>query len=272
MGDTARRLGNVSERSSSGVNSPVSLVGKPPPPSGPGLGGDGPFRPLAREELAQPSDVVARRLLGAYLVRGLDEEALVVRLVEVEAYMGDLDPGSHAYRGPTPRNQVMFGEAGRAYVYFTYGNHFMLNVVAGHAGRAAAVLLRGAEPVAGIDAMARLRAGMRRPARAPVRGEGGEASPAYVRWLCAGPARLAAALGVDGRDYGLDMVGASALPPPPGRSFRLAAGTPPPPEDVRVGPRIGLSRGADLPWRFYVAGSPGVSPARPGPAASRHRR
>lgn len=195
----------------------------------------------------------------------------MVRLVEVEAYMGDIDPGSHAYRGPTPRNRVMFGEAGRAYVYFTYGNHFMLNVVAGGEGQAAAVLLRGAEPVVGLEAMARLRSAGRRPARPPVRGDADAPARAYVRWLLGGPARLAAALGVDRRDYGLDMVGPAAWPPPEGRAFRLAVGIPPPPEDVRVGERIGLRRGGDLPLRFYVAGSAGVSPGRPGPAPVRRR-
>jgi DNA-3-methyladenine glycosylase len=248
------------------VNSPVSVLGKPPPPSNPIAPGDESLRALEQADLAASADVVARRLLGAYLVRSLEGAApMVVRLVEVEAYLGDVDPGSHAYRGPTPRNHVMFGDAGRAYVYFTYGNHFMLNVVAGTAGRAAAVLLRGAEPLVGIEAMAALRSAGRRPARAPARGEGATPARAYVRWLLAGPARLAAALGVDRRDYGLAMVGGPAWPPPPGRAFRLTRGEPPAPEEVRVTGRIGLRQGGDLPLRFFVSGSAGVSAARPDP-------
>lgn len=266
MGETARRFGSVSERRVRGENRRVSVLGKPKPPSGAVAPepGNASFRALRRADLALPAEVVARRLLGAFLVRSLDgEPPMVVRLVEVEAYLGDIDPGSHAYRGLTARNRVMFGEAGRAYVYFTYGNHFMLNVVAGREGRAAAVLLRGAEPVAGLEAMARLRLSVRRPAQPPARRQGEPPSRAYVRWLLGGPARLAAALGVDARDYGLDMVAGEAWPPPVGRALHLAHGVPPAPDQVAVSGRIGLRRGGDLPLRFYVAGSAGVSPSRP---------
>jgi DNA-3-methyladenine glycosylase len=165
----------------------------------------------------------------------------------------------------TARNRVMFGEAGRAYVYFTYGSHFMLNIVTGEVGSAAAVLLRGAEPVLGLEALVRMRRRGRRAAPPPPGLDGTETDPRLVRWLLAGPARLAAALGVDARDYGLPMLGAPVWPPPPGRVFRLAHGLPPPPGAVRVGPRIGLRQGADLPLRFYLEASAGVSRTPPEP-------
>jgi len=206
---------------------------------------------------------VARALLGRYLVRWRDGRCAVVRLVEVEAYRGAQDPGSHAFRGPTPRNRVMFGEAGHAYVYFTYGNHFMLNLVCGPAGRAGAVLLRGAEPIRGMTALGAWRAARTRavPPPAPAR-DGEPASRAYVRWLLAGPARLAAALAIDAADYGRWMC-AGGADAGDGRRLLLTAGEPAADAGVQVSGRIGLRHGADLPLRFYVGGSPGVSPARP---------
>jgi DNA-3-methyladenine glycosylase len=222
------------------------------------------FRPLPPELFQEDPVVVARSLLGAVLWRWREGQVCAVRLVETEAYRGEEDPGSHAYRGPTPRNRVMYGPGGRAYVYFTYGSHWLLNVVTGPQGQAGAVLLRGAEPVAGLEVLAAQRAARSRSTPPPL--SQGEPTPAYVRWLLAGPARLAAALGVDGDDYGLPMVGSQAPPwpaPPPGRGFLLVAGSPPREEEVQVSGRIGLRHGAHLPFRFYLPSSPGVSPARP---------
>ena len=163
----------------------------------------------------------------------------MVRLTEVEAYAGvGEDPGSHAHRGRTPRTEVMFGPPGRAYVYFTYGMHWCLNVVTGPAGRASAVLLRAGEVVDGL-ALARER----RPA-------------VPDRDLCRGPARLTRALGLTGEQGGLDLLD-------PASPLRLVAGPPVPPALVRTGPRVGVSGAvADAPWRYWLDGEPTVSPYR----------
>jgi DNA-3-methyladenine glycosylase len=183
--------------------------------------------------------VVARDLLGRLLVRRLDDVLLVGRIVETEAYQED-DPASHSYRGHTRRTEVMFGPPGRLYVYFTYGMHFCMNVVTGREGEGSAVLLRAAEPLAGLDAMATRRGIEDR------------------RRLCSGPARLAEAFGVAREENGLDLVG--------GGTMWLAAGRRVPDERVAAGPRIGIRRAADVPWRFVDATSPFVSPGRPGRA------
>jgi DNA-3-methyladenine glycosylase len=195
-------------------------------------------RPLPRAFYARDSRVVAPELLGKLLVHDDAETGRVAaRLVEVEAYAGEDDPGSHGYRGPTPRNATMFGPPGRLYVYFTYGMHWCANVVCGGEGRASAVLLRAAAPVDGLDAM-RTRRGVRRD-----------------RDLCAGPARLAQALGRTGAYDGADLLR--------GPIRLLDDGTAPPHEpgvSVRVG--LGRGRGEEHPWRWYVPGDPNVSPGR----------
>ena len=160
------------------------------------------------------------------------------RIVEVEAYCGGRDPGSHAYRGRTARNATMFGPAGRLYVYFTYGMHWCANVVCAEDGEAGAVLLRGLTPLAGLDEMRASRPRARTDAE-----------------LCSGPAKLCQAFGIDRSFDGADLVAAD-------RGVTLADdGTRPPPEPGRSG-RIGLSVAGDLPWRFYVPGAPGVSRRR----------
>jgi DNA-3-methyladenine glycosylase len=183
---------------------------------------------------------VARSLLGWRLGSG----GVVVRLTEVEAYGGvGEDPPSHAYRGMTRRNAVMFGPAGVLYVYFTYGMHWCLNVVAGPDGAASAVLLRAGEVVEGAETARSRRAGA------------AGAVPAD-RDLARGPARLAAALGLDGTATGtplLDGVGPAHLRPPV---------APTDPALVRSGPRVGVSTGADTPWRFWLAGEATVSAYR----------
>jgi DNA-3-methyladenine glycosylase len=177
---------------------------------------------------------VARDLLGCVIVAG----EVRLRLTEVEAYDGENDPASHAFRGPTPRNDVMFGPPGHAYVYFTYGMHYCVNVVCGPVGKAAAVLLRAGEVIAGEDVVA-----MRRPASKP-------------RDYARGPARLCVALGI-GRDLnGTDLIGEhSPLVVEPGQAV--------PDEAVMTGPRVGISAAGDRPWRFWVANDPTVSTYRP---------
>lgn len=193
-----------------------------------------------------PADV-APRLLGTRLSATDADGEVVVRITEVEAYGGELDPGSHSYRGRTPRNAVMFGDAGHLYVYFTYGMHWCMNVVCSTAGTAGAVLLRAGEVIAGHE-LARSR----RPASA------------NARDLARGPARLAAALGVDGGDNGRDLLDTG------GRIRLVPAGDPPPPAATAVGPRVGLRLAADVPWRFWIAGDPTVSVYRP--AVARPKR
>lgn len=195
----------------------------------------------ARRLLSAPVLQVAPRLLGAHLVAG----GVVVRLTEVEAYAGESDPGSHAFRGRTPRTEVMFGPAGHAYVYFTYGMHWCLNTVAGPDGTASGVLLRAGEVVDGLDIARSRREGVR------------------DRDLCRGPARLTRTLGVVGKHSGLDLLD-------PSSPVRLVLADPAGPHVVRSGPRVGVAgTGADAPWRFWLDGEPTVSPYRP--AAPRRR-
>jgi DNA-3-methyladenine glycosylase len=193
--------------------------------------------------LARPSLAVAPPLLGAVLRHRTPEGSVAVRLTEVEAYAGADDPGSHAFRGRTRRNEVMFGPAGHLYVYFTYGMHHCCNVVVGEPGTASAVLLRAGEVVEGVE-LARER----RPRSS-------------ARDLARGPARLCLALAIDLSHNGTDL-GAGALTLEPGDGV--------PRDRVATGPRVGLREAADHPWRFWVEGEPSVSTYRP--AAPRPRR
>ena len=182
--------------------------------------------PDLAEVLAGPVLEVAPRLLGA-VVR---HDGVAVRITEVEAYDGANDPGSHAFRGQTPRNRTMFGPPGHLYVYFTYGMHHCANVVCGPEGRASALLLRAGEVVEGID-LARERRG-----RPPDRD------------LARGPARLCRALALDRSADGLDLTdGTLGLPPPAD------------PARISTGPRVGLRHAPDRPWRFWLTGDPTVS-------------
>lgn len=194
---------------------------------------------LSRRFFARPSPVVARALVGRVLVRDHPVDGrLAGRIVEAEAYQED-DPASHSYRGPTPRNGVMFGEAGHAYVYFTYGMHFCMNVVTGRVGEGSAVLIRALAPLEGIEAMVARR---------------GTSEP---HLLCAGPARLCEALAID---RGLD--GASLVDPH--APLWIERGRAVPEDRISVGPRIGIRRGVERPWRFWVTGDPNVSGAARG--------
>ena len=190
---------------------------------------------FSRDTFAQPAIVVAPRLLGAILSRDSPEGTVSVRITEVEAYLGELDPGSHAFRGRTKRNGVMFGEPGFLYTYFTYGMHVCANVVCSPSGTASAVLLRAGEVVEGID-LARFRRGTSKT----------DAD------LARGPARLVVALGIKLADGGADL----AAPP-----FALTLATTPVP--VASGVRTGVSghggTGA-FPWRFWIPDDPTVSP------------
>ncbi|TYB38454.1 DNA-3-methyladenine glycosylase [Micromonospora sp. AP08] len=185
--------------------------------------------------LAGPVVPAARGLLGCRL----SGHGVTVRITEVEAYAGTAgDPASHAHRGRTPRNAVMFGPAGHAYVYFTYGMHWCVNVVTGPDGEAAAVLLRAGEVVDGLDVARERRPAVRRDVD-----------------LARGPARLCAALGIDRSVYGADLLGDGPV--------RLRPPLAPVPEAaVTAGPRVGVTGAHDVPWRFWIAGDPTVSAYR----------
>lgn len=157
------------------------------------------------------------------------------RIVETEAYCGAFDPAAHSWRGRTTRNATMFGPPGHLYVYFTYGMHWCCNPVCGEAGEGAAVLLRALAPLTGLAAM--------RAARPRCR---------HDRDLCRGPARLCQALGITGAQDGIDLVEGTG-------GFCLVDDGVPPPAEPAVSPRIGISRAAEEPWRWYVAGDRHVS-------------
>ena len=191
--------------------------------------------------LGGPVFEVAPRLLGAVLRHA----GVAVRITEVEAYDGADDPASHAYRGETPRSSVMFGAPGHLYVYFTYGMHHCCNVVCGETGRASAVLLRAGEVIDGIET-----ARARRPGASDVA-------------LARGPALLCRTLDIDLAQNRVDLAAGDVTLTP----ASAPSGT------VQTGPRVGVRHGADLAWRFWLAGEPTVSTHRPAsvrrPAAGR---
>lgn len=176
---------------------------------------------LGVEFYARDAATVARELIGKVLIRRLDGQSLRGRLVEVEAYLGQDDAASHAYRGMTLRNQVMFGRAGHIYVYFTYGMHYCMNVVTAEEGIGQAVLLRAAEPLEGLKLMQEHR-GLE-----------------DVHNLCSGPAKLVQAFGVTKADNGLSLTDSDTWIEDDGAS-----------PQVVTSPRIGLSKAIDAPLRF----------------------
>ena len=217
-------------------------------------GGGGPprGRPFPREVLAGDTRLAARALIGARLVRDAPDGARRIgRIVEVEAYLGEEDRASHARMGPTPRNRVMFGPPGLAYVYLVYGMHHCLNVVTESSSRAAAVLIRAVEPLSGA---ARMREARERGRRAHVR------VPDHR--LAAGPGLVAAAFELDRSHTGLDLCD----PASPVRLEAAPAGEPAP--AVESAPRIGIAYAGEpwtgVPWRFIDPASPSLS--RPGAA------
>lgn len=178
---------------------------------------------------------VARSMLGSKLVRVLGGKRLAGRIVEVEAYLGAEDPASHAYRGMTERNKVMFGEPGCAYVYFTMGMHWCLNVTTERPGKAGAVLIRAIEPMEGVRQMQRRRGG--RP----------------LEELGNGPAKLTKAMGIDGGMNGENLI----------LSRRLFLERGPRARNVETSPRVGVGTGVEHQWRFFVSGNKSVSKGRP---------
>jgi DNA-3-methyladenine glycosylase len=197
------------------------------------------LRRLSRSFYARDALTVARDLIGCVFWHDTGDGRIAVRLVETEAYRGPLDPGSHGYRGLTPRTRTMYGPPGRLYVYFTYGMHWCANIVCAAPNICEAVLLRAGEPITGVMAMRRNRRGI-----------------ADDRLLAAGPARLAQALAISRSDDGASLL----------RGGSFGCGEDDLTADVRNGEvlqteRIGLApgRGDDLPWRFVVPGHPYAS-------------
>ncbi|MGH8428001.1 MAG: DNA-3-methyladenine glycosylase [Gammaproteobacteria bacterium] len=188
--------------------------------------------PLPREFYARGPLVVARNLLGKKLVREYEGERLVGIVSEVEAYLGERDSASHAFRGRTPRNAVMFGPGGHVYVYFVYGMHNCMNVVAGREGRAAAVLIRALRPLEGEPTMLQLRNGR--------------------RLLADGPGKLCQALAIDRGLNGHDLTRGEAL--------WIEAGPVLPPRSIGKSPRIGIDYAQpehrDAEWRFFIKRTP----------------
>lgn len=181
---------------------------------------------------------VAPKLLGATIVSFVDDHEVRVRVTEVEAYEGSVDPASHAFGGRTNRTAVMFGEAGHLYCYFVYGVHWCVNIVCGTEGMASAVLLRAAQIVEG-ESVARDRTRTR----------------VKAAQLASGPARLARSLGLTGVHSGLDLLDPLSV-------LQLVEFAPV--ADYRCGPRVGVAAAAEYPWRFWLPDDPTVSPYRPG--------
>jgi DNA-3-methyladenine glycosylase len=198
---------------------------------------------LLLDVIGRPAPEAAPDLLGWRLTHRTAQGVVTVELTEVEAYDGEQDPASHAGRGRTPRNAVMYGPAGALYVYFSYGMHWCANVVCGSEGDASAVLLRAGRVVEGVD-LARVRRGPR----------------VADRGLARGPACLTQALGIGREQNGVDLVHSpdfSWEPPAP------AVDRPP----VSSGPRVGVSVAVDVPWRFWLTGDPTVSAYKRSPRA-----
>jgi DNA-3-methyladenine glycosylase len=192
-------------------------------------------RRVGRSFYRSPAPDLAPLLLNKLLVTA---DGRAGRIIEVEAYAGMDDPASHAFRGPTARNAVMFGPPGHLYVYLSYGVHWCANVVCSPAGKASAVLLRALEPVSGVEAMRAARSSRGRVMPDPD--------------LCRGPGRLCQALGITGEDGGTDLTAASS------RIWIADDGMAPPYRPLAT-PRIGISSAQDRPWRFIVPDHRGVS-------------
>ena len=191
------------------------------------------FSKTPRSFYFRPTLTVAKDLLGQFIVRNYRGRKLIGKIVEVEAYRGSIDPASHAYRGKTKRNEVMFREGGHLYVYFTYGMHFCANVVTQKEGIAEAVLIRGVEPLFGLEVMKRLR--------------GRNVSTVN---LTNGPAKFCQAFGIERRHNGLSLLGNEVFLVHRRRIPRSKLG---------VSTRIGIRNGVDKKWRFFVKGNPWVS-------------
>jgi DNA-3-methyladenine glycosylase len=237
---------------------------------------------VPRDFLDRPSVQVAPELLGCVLEHETSAGLVAVELTETEAYAGRSDPASHAYRGKTQRNAVMFGPPGHAYVYFTYGMHFCVNIVCLFSdGSASAVLLRAGAVIAGED-LARARRTRRKPAadkaaadKAAADKAGADKAGAGGPWIASrdlarGPARLCQALDIDRSLDGADVCVSGSPLRLRSRSADPAASTAARSGQIVSGPRVGVSSAAEVPWRFWLAGEPTISVYRA--HVPRHRK
>jgi DNA-3-methyladenine glycosylase len=199
---------------------------------------------LTRPFFGRYTPDVARELLGCLLVRRIGRRTLSGRIVEVEAYRGSDDPASHSYRGETKRSSIMFGEPGHVYVFFSYGFHWCLNFTTEEEGQPGAVLIRALEPVEGIEEMASNR------------------GVSEVGRLTDGPGKLTKALSIDGGFNGEDLV----------KSRRLYVLNREEPVRVGASARIGISRGREQQWRYFVEGNPFVSKGNASPSDRQRSR
>ena len=194
------------------------------------------MKKLPRSFYTRSALLVAQDLLGKILVRKIGKTTLSGKIVEVEAYLGVKDQASHAYRGKTKRNEVMFREGGYLYVYFTYGMHFCANIVTGEQDEGEAVLIRALEPVTGIEIMKRNR--------------GFAKSAGAMHALTNGPGKLCQAFGIKGKDNGSDFLG---------NTIFAISGESIPKSSIDSSGRVGISRGKEKQWRFFIKGNEWIS-------------
>jgi len=222
---------------------------------------------LPREFFDRAATDVAPELLGCFFWHDSPAGLVTIRLVEVEAYMGLADPASHAYRGQTARNAVMFGPPGHAYVYFTYGMHFCVNLVCQPAGHAEAVLLRAGEITQGTDLAATRRRGPTADLASDLAAAGVDSSRKIRAVdLARGPARLCQALDIDRSLDGADVCGPDSPLGIGPAATAISAG------QVRTGPRVGISSATDRAWRYWLAGDGHVSVFRPSKPRARRSK
>ena len=193
---------------------------------------------LKREFYTRDLLLVAKDLLGKIFVKEYSGEKLAGRIVEVEAYDGDIDEAAHTFKGLTKRNEIMFNEGGYLYVYFTYGAHYCCNVVTGIKGKGTAILIRGIEPLDGLSTMIKNRFDGKLP---------GEKE---MRTLTNGPGKICQAFSISKKHYGIDLTG---------NKIYLLEQPNIKPEQIKVSKRIGIKKSVDLPWRFYIKDNPYVS-------------
>jgi DNA-3-methyladenine glycosylase len=215
------------------------------------------YKKLPRSFYIRPTLTVAKDLLGKYFVRKLRGKTLVGKIVEVEAYLGERDPASHAFRGMTARNDVMFREGGHLYVYFTYGMHYCCNVVTEGIDKGRAVLIRAVEPVEGIDLMMRNRFGsnsttvgnemMKSPRQRMARFKTVHHSEGE---LSNGPAKLCQAFGITKDQNGIDLLGEQIF---------VATGDAVPSPKIAATTRIGIKNGKEKKWRYFLPENPFIS-------------
>ncbi len=195
------------------------------------------MRKLPRSFYLRPTLTIAKDVLGKLIIRKLRGKLLIGKIIEVEAYLGEKDPASHAFRGKTKRNEVMFREGGHLYVYFTYGMHFCANIVTEEEGIGHAVLLRAVEPIEGINIIMNNRK--------MEQWRNGE-----MKQLSNGPAKFCQAFDIARKQNGTDLLGDEIF---------LAEGEPIPKSQIGISTRIGIRNATEKKWRFYVKGNLFVS-------------